>query len=81
MDDAKRLRMLLRVLRICPQLRSIACSENFLTPACFHQLRDLVLRAPHLRHLKMYLSSSERLFNEMFLELQRFMEDLIRSGS
>lgn len=55
-------------------------SENFLTSACFHVLKDIFMKNRKVRTLKFYLSSSDKLFNEMFIELQRFFEELIRKG-
>ena len=51
-----------------------------MTPACFHMLKDVLLRKPQIRHFKMHMASSDRLFNEMFLEIHRFYEDLVRRG-
>lgn len=73
--------MLLRSILKCKKLKTFNVSENYLTPACFHVLRDVFLRANTVKYFKLYLASSDRLFNEMFLELQRFNEELIRRGS
>jgi hypothetical protein len=51
-----------------------------MTPACFHVLRDVFLKSNTVKYFKFYLASSDRLFNEMFLELQRFNEEVIRRG-
>ncbi len=72
--------MLLRALLRCKKLKKLNISENYLTPACFHVLRDIFIRSSSMRYFKFYLASSDRLFNEMFLELQRFNEELIRRG-
>jgi hypothetical protein len=73
--------MLLRTIMKCKRLKFLNISENYLNPACFHVLRDVFLRANTVKYFKFYLASSDRLFNEMFLELQRFNEELIRRGS
>ena len=65
----------------CRKLKFLNISENYLNPACFHVLRDVFLRANTIKYFKFYLASSDRLFNEMFLELQRFNEELIRRGT
>ena len=80
-EDAKKMRMMLRSLLKCKKLKTLNISENYLTPACFHVLRDVFLKANTVKYFKFYLASSDRLFNEMFLELQRFNEELIRRGS
>jgi len=74
------MRMLLRAVRHSKKIKSLNISENFLTPACFHVLRDIFVKASTVKSLKFYLASSDRLFNEMFLELQRFYEEIIRKG-
>lgn len=79
-EDAKKMRMLLRAVRHSKKIKSLNISENFLTPACFHVLRDIFVKASTVKSLKFYLASSDRLFNEMFLELQRFYEEIIRKG-
>jgi hypothetical protein len=44
-------------------------------------LKDIFFRGNrNVKTLKFYLGSSDRLFNEMFLELQRFYEELVRRG-
>jgi len=80
-EDAKKMRCLIRALKKNPRVKFLNISENFLTPACFHTLRDVFLRANRIKTLKFYLASSDRLFNEMFLEMQRFYEDIIRKGA
>ena len=62
-------RMLLRSIMKCRKLKFLNISENYLNPACFHVLRDVFLRANTIKYFKFYLASSDRLFNEMFLEL------------
>ena len=68
-EDAKKMRMLLRAVLKCKKLKTLNISENYLTPACFHVLRDVFVRSTSIRNFKFYLASSDRLFNEMFLEL------------
>ncbi len=80
-EDAKKLRMLLRSIQKCKKLKTLNVSENYMTPACFHVMRDVFLRTNTVKYFKFYLASSDRLFNEMFLELQRFNEELIRRGN
>ena len=75
------MRGLLRAVRYNQKIKTLNISENFLTPACFHILRDVFLRQNKIETLKFYCASSDRLFSEMFLELQRFYEELIRRGS
>ena len=75
------MRMLLRSLLRSKKLKALNLSENYLTPACFHVLRDVFLRTNTVKYFKFYLASSDRLFNEMFLELQRFNEELIRRST
>jgi len=75
------MRTLLRAVRYNREINELNISENFLTPACFHILRDVFLRQNKIKKLKFYCASSDRLFNEMFLELQRFFEELIRRGT
>ena len=43
-EDAKKYRMLLRSVLKCKKLKTLNVSENFLSPACFHVLRDVFLR-------------------------------------
>ena len=70
MEDSKKLKQLLRAIRNNQRLKYINISENFLTGACFHMLKDVFFRGHKtVKTLKFYLSSSDRLFNEMFLEL------------
>ena len=70
MEDSKKFKLLLRAIRLNKKLKYINISENFLTGSCFHMLKDIFFRGNHnIRTLKFYLSSSDRLFNEMFLEL------------
>ena len=70
MEDSKKLKLLLRAIRNNYKLKYINISENFLTGACFHMLKDIFFRGnKNVKTLKFYLSSSDRLFNEMFLEL------------
>lgn len=81
MEDSKKLKLLLRAIRNNTRLKYLNISENFLTGACFHMLKDIFFRGHrNIRTLKFYLGSSDRLFNEMFLELQRFYEELVRRG-
>ena len=80
-DDAKKMRFLIRALKKNQRVKYLNISENFLTPACFHCLRDVFLKSNKIKTLKFCLASSDRLFNEMFLEMQRFYEDLIRKGT
>ena len=80
-EDAKKMRCLIRALKKNSRIKYLNISENFLTPACFHVLRDVFLKGTNIKTLKFYLASSDRLFNEMFLEMQRFYEDLIRKGA
>ena len=80
-EDAKKLRMLIRSLLKCKKLKTLNVSENYMNPACFHVLRDVFLRLNTIKYFKFYLASSDRLFNEMFLELQRLNEELIRRGN
>lgn len=75
------MRMLIRSIQRCKKLKELNISENYLTPACFHVLRDVFLRTNTVKVFKFYLASSDRLFNEMFLELQRFNEELIRRSN
>ena len=63
------------------KIRTLSISENFLSPACFHILRDVIVKQNKIKVLKLCCASSDRLFNEMFLELQRLFEELIRKGS
>lgn len=70
MEDSKKLKLILRAIRINKKLKYINISENYLTGACFHMLKDIFFRGnKNVKTLKFYLSSSDRLFNEMFLEL------------
>ena len=79
MEDSRKLKLLLRAVRLNRKLKYLNVSENFLTGACFHMLKDIFFRGyKNITTLKFYLSSSDRLFNEMFLELQRFYEVLVR---
>ena len=80
-EDAKKMRMLLRAVKNNQYIRMLNISENYLTAACFHIFRDVFLKQNKIKVLKFYLASSDRLFNEMFLELQRFFEEIIRRGS
>jgi len=81
MEDSKKLKLLLRAVRINQKLKYLNISENYLTGACFHMLKDIFFRGnKNIKILKFYLNSSDRLFNEMFLELQRFYEELVRRG-
>lgn len=81
-EDSKKLKLLLKALRLNSKLKYLNLSENYLTGACFHMLKDLFFRGQkNIKTFKFYLSSSDRLFNEMFLELQRFFEELVRRGS
>ena len=73
--------MLIRSIRYNQSIHTLNISENYLTPACFHILRDVFLRQNKILKFKFYCASSDRLFNEMFLEMQRFYEELIRRGS
>lgn len=43
-EDAKKYRMLIRSVLKCKKLKTLNVSENFLSPACFHVLRDVFLR-------------------------------------
>ena len=77
MEDSRKLKLLLRAVRLNSKLKYLNVSENFLTGACFHMLKDIFFRGnKNIKILKFYLGSSDRLFNEMFLELQRFYEEL-----
>jgi hypothetical protein len=70
MEDSKKLKLVLRAIRLNTKLKYVNISENFLTGACFHMLKDIFFRGNrNVKVLKFYLSSSDRLFNEMFLEL------------
>ena len=80
-EDAKKMRCLLRAIKNNSRIRTLNMSENYLTGACFHVLRDVFLKQNKIKVLKFYLASSDRLFNEMFLELQRFFEEIIRRGT
>ena len=72
MEDSRKLKLLLRAVRLNRKLKYLNVSENFLTGACFHMLKDIFFRGNrNIVTLKFYLSSSDRLFNERFLELQR----------
>jgi hypothetical protein len=79
-EDAKKIRFLLNALKKNRRIKSLNISENYFTPACFHVLRDIFMKNDRIKTLKFYLASSDRLFNEMFLDLQRFYEELIRRG-
>lgn len=63
------MRMILRAVKKNQNLTMLNISENFLTSACFHVLKDIFLKNRKVRTLKFYLSSSDKLFNEMFIEL------------
>lgn len=81
MEDSRRFKLLLRAVRLNHTLNYINISENYLTGACFHMLKDIFFRGNwNIHTMKFYLNSSDRLFNEMFLELQRFYEELVWRG-
>jgi len=81
MEDSKKFKLLLRALKTNSRLKYLNISENYLTGACFHMLKDIFFRGQrNFKTLKFYLASSDRLWNEMFLELQRFYEELVRRG-
>lgn len=70
LEDSKKLKFLLRAIRNNKSLKYLNISENYMTGACFHMLKDIFFRGSgQIKTLKFYLNSSDRLFNEMFLEL------------
>lgn len=75
------MKMLLRSVKKNTKIKALNISENYLTSACFHVLKDIFLKNRTIKTLKFYLASSDRLFNEMFIELQRFFEEIIRKGT
>ena len=64
------MKLFLRAIKNNSKLKYLNISENYLTGACFHILKDIFLRGnKNIKTLKFYLNSSDRLLNEMFLEL------------
>ncbi len=55
-------------------------SENYLTSACFHSLKDVLIKNRNIKTLKFYSQASDKFFNDMFIEMQRFFEEIIRKG-
>jgi hypothetical protein len=81
-EDSKKFKLLLTALKNNKRLKYLNISENYLTGACFHMLKDLFFRGnKNIKTLKFYLGSSDRLFNEMFEEMQKFWEEMIRRSA
>ena len=70
MEDSKKMKLILKAIRNNKRLNYLNVSENFMTGASFHILKDIFFWSTrNIKTLKFYLASSDRLFNEMFLEL------------
>lgn len=84
-EDAKKFKLLLRSVRRNSQrggrIKYLNISENYMTSACFHSLKDILLKNRNIKTLKFYSQASDKFFNEMFIEMQRFFEEVIRKGS
>ncbi|CDW75705.1 UNKNOWN [Stylonychia lemnae] len=80
-EDAKKMKFLLRAVKKNNKIKYLNISENYLTSACFHVLKDTFIKNRRIKTLKFYLASSDKLFNEMFVELQRFFEEIIRRAT
>jgi len=48
--------------------------------ACFHSLREALLKNRNIKSLKFYSQTSDKFFNDMFLEMTRFFEEVIRKS-
>lgn len=79
-EDAKKYKMLLRAVKRNSRIKFLNISENYMTGACFHVLKDILLKNTMIKTLKFYSSSSDKFFNEMFIEMQRFFEEIIRKN-
>ena len=64
------MKLILKAIRNNKRLNYLNVSENFMTGSSFHILKDIFFWSNrNIKTLKFYLGSSDRLFNEMFLEL------------
>lgn len=83
-EDAKKLKFLLRAVRRNQirggRIKFLNVSENYLTSACFHALKEILIKNRNIKTLKFYSQASDRFFNDMFIEMQRFFEEIIRKG-
>jgi len=83
-EDAKKIKFLLRAVRRNHQrggkIKFLNVSENYLTSACFNSLKDVLLKNRNIKTLKFYSQASDKFFNDMFIEMQRFFEEIIRKG-
>lgn len=51
-----------------------------MSAACFHALKDIVVKNRNIKTLKFYSQTSDKIFNDMFIEMQRFFEEIIRKA-
>lgn len=80
-EDAKKLKFILRaVKRNRGRIKRLNVSENYMSGACFHSLREALLKNRNIKSLKFYSQTSDKFFNDMFLEMTRFFEEIVRKA-